>query len=381
MSLFYEGSPKRILKGFFKDINLEIFATVLLICSIGAIAMLSVSPASGGRINVDHFYFFNRHIVFIGICICVSIFFSIINEKWILWISILGLAMSILLLVLVFLIGADIKGSRRWLSFIGLTLQPSEIAKPFFAVVNAFVLSNFKRNSLFKMSLSSFILFVLLMLIVFQPDIGMGFIYLFCWAVQIFLSGISLGLIFVISFLLFLFLVFCYLFFDHFATRVNNFVASNVELGYQARKSIQSIAEGGIFGKGPGEGTVKFELPDSHTDYIFATIGEEFGYIVCLGILMLYFYLMMKIFIVATGEVEERKRNTIFGLLSIIFIQFFVNISVNLNCLPSKGMVLPFVSYGGSSMLGMGCLVGIILGLSRRKSGYNSVYHNINTIG
>ncbi|MBY0407577.1 MAG: putative lipid II flippase FtsW, partial [Rickettsiales bacterium] len=286
--------------------------------------------------------------------------------------GVLGFTASIGLMVLVPFIGVSTKGAHRWIDIAGISVQPSEFMKPCFAVVMAWVCAENHRRVDFpgyRVAIALYAVTVLLLLV--QPDVGMTLTITTVWAIQLFLSGLPFLWVFVMMVFGVAAMFGAYHFFPHVAKRINSFLDPAEGDNYQVSRSLEAFQNGGILGRGPGEGEVKQFLPDSHTDFIFAVAGEEFGVVVCLFILGLF------AFVVLRGLTRVREENDLFvvlavsGLVAQFGIQSVINMGVAVNLFPAKGMTLPFLSYGGSSVVAIGLGMGMMLALTRRRFGKN----------
>jgi cell division protein FtsW len=268
-------------------------------------------------------------------------------------------------LVATLFIGAEIKGARRWISIGGFSLQTSEFMKPFFAVLSAWALSQQ------KIFLSFILLSCPVCLFIMQPDLGMTIVTVLIWVAQLFIMGlpfIVFGLLIALGFCGF----FCaYLFLPHVTSRVHQFTQGSDPTGdmFQVFQSLKAFKLGGIFGKGPGEGVVKYNIPDVHADFVFAVIGEEFGFVVCLFILSLFFFIIIRSLLKVSTSTNLFSILAISGLIVQFGLQTFINIASSIHIIPTKGMTRPFLSYGGSSCLSISIAMGMLLALTRKKHG------------
>lgn len=357
------------------------FFVSIALMSLGLITLLSVAPAISSRIGVSTYHFFGKQVIFVALSLCIMVYISQISIERVVFYSNIFAVSLIFALFLVLIVGLNIKGSQRWIDLGLLSVQPSELLKPFFVIINAKILSKITTET-WKFQVIKSLLFtgIIILLLLLEPDFGMSIIYILTCGIQIFISGVPLRFLRNLAIIFILLCVCAFLLMPHVRNRIKGFANSgDVELNYQVKKGIQSIKEGGFFGKGPGNGSVKYQLPDSHTDFIFAVICEEFGYIIANIIIILYFYIIFKNLIVIT-KICDNKRNVLimYGCMFVIFSQVFVNIGVNINILPNKGMVLPFVSYGGSGIMGVGILMGIVLCLTKDihkiRSNYSKLF-------
>lgn len=335
---------------------------------IGIFLNFAASPAVARRIGFGSFHFVQRQIFFAPIAYCLMLFISMQRLRTIRRMAILGYIITLILLILTLLIGVENKGASRWIKILGFSLQPSEFIKPAFAVVAAWLFEGQMKDKSFpgnKISVGLFIVTVAFLLA--QPDVGMTIVVSLVWCFQLFLSGISLYLVAGLVFLALLGSLAAYFTFDHVQIRVQQFLASENNLSYQVRKSMEAFQNSNIFGRGPGEGTVKLNIPDAHTDFIFAVAAEEFGIVLCLIIVALF-----AIVVVHSMRVSTKENNLFIilsagGLSASFGIQALINLASTLHLMPTKGMTLPFISYGGSSLLATAFGMGMLLAITRRN--------------
>ena len=341
---------------------------------LGITMSLTTSPAMANRIHVGNYHFSFHQIIFCLIGIVIMVFCSMLSKNSILNFSYIGYMFCIFLLCLVFFIGSCIKGSHRWINLGLFSLQPSELMKPFFIIMNAHFLSISRLNKLLPViSMASF--GILILLLVLQPDFGSAIIYSLIWLIQVFLGNTHLKIL-IYSFIpaAIVIGVIGFFFFPHVHYRVINFFTlRNGHEQYQTKKAIESIYNGGFFGKGLGEGVVKYQLPDAHTDYIFSVICEELGvlFAICL---ILSFLLFMYRHLASNMTNKKYEIRVIYGIVLLFIAQSCIHIAVNTNFFPSKGMTLPFISYGGSSMLSNSIMFGFLLAFTRKSYTYKSPY-------
>lgn len=343
---------------------------LFIIIAFSAVMIATASPPVAERIGAESFYFVRRQLCYLSLSLIIIFIISSLRTNVIKVFSICGFTVCILLLIIVLFNGVEIKGARRWLYVAGLSIQPSEFVKPFFAILTGWILSlkyQYYNFPSFRLALLAYV--PLILLIILQPDFGMVMIISLVWMGQLFLAGLSL--VFVISCIILLItgLLLAYMFLPHVAHRINSFMDPVSSSSYQVKKSLEAFINGGLYGKGPGEGTVKQSLPDSHTDFIFAVVGEELGVITCIIIVLLFAFIIIRSFIRLSNEKNTFVIFATVGLLMQFGIQSIVNIGVTLNLFPTKGMTLPFISYGGSSMIAVSITVGMILAMTRRRYG------------
>jgi cell division protein FtsW len=361
-------SYAKLILHWWRGIDKVILYSVFLLLFVGILMSLSVSPAIGARIGLeDGMYFFKKYIFFVLLGLLVLLFFSFINIKSLQKIAFFGFIILLFLLLLVLVSGEVVKGSRRWLNLYFFTLQPSEIMKPFFIVVNGYIVSR-DVGRYFYISLSSLLLLFCVLLLILEPDFGSVAVYLSLWFVQIFLGGVSRKFLSFIVPLPVVLAVIGFFFFPHFHNRIVGFVSKNIKfssgINYQVSKSLDGIKNGGLFGMGLCEGVAKYQLPDSHTDYIVSVIVEEMGFVFLLFVIFLYFLITTKS-LHRDYKGDKLRMIYVYSICFLLLIELFINICVAFNFLPSKGMVLPFISYGGSGMIANSILIGMLLNLVR----------------
>ena len=337
----------------------------------------TTSPAITSRINISRQYHFTFHqIIFASVGIVIMLFCSMLSRTAILNISYIGYVFCLLLLCVVLFIGGSVKGSHRWINFGLFALQPSELMKPFFIIMNAHFLSSSRTNKIVPVfSILSFGLLVLLF--VLQPDFGSAMLYSIIWIIQIFLGNTKITVL-LYSFVPAIILLgtIGFIFFPHIHYRVINFFTMRGgQEQYQTKKAIESIYNGGLFGKGLGEGEVKYQLPDAHTDYIFSVICEECG-IIFASLLIFFCLLFLYRHLVSNITNYKYEIRVIYGLVLMFIVQLCIHVAVNTNMMPSKGMTLPFISYGGSSILSSSILFGFLLAFTRKTYTYCSPFKN-----
>jgi cell division protein FtsW len=344
-------------------------AAIGIIIALSAIMVAAASPAVADRIGVESFYFVRRQLLFLIMAVMVVVGVSQLSTVAVRRLAMLGFLGCIITMILVLFKGVEIKGAHRWLSVGGFSLQPSEFIKPCFAVVTGWVLS--KRFSS-RMGNRSFVIAAVLyglvaLLLVLQPDIGMTITVTLVWCGQLFLAGLPLLWIMLAVVMGVIAILGAYQFLPHVAKRIDGFLDPEGSANYQIKRSLEAFKHGGFYGRGPGEGTVKQMLPDSHTDFIFAVVGEELGMITCLLIVVLCATVVLRGFSRVLHEADQFIVFAVSGLLMEFGMQSMINMAVTLHLLPTKGMTLPFISYGGSSTLAIALAVGMLLALTRKR--------------
>ena len=334
-------------------------------------SLVSTSLIASDKLDTKSYYFFFKHSVYITLAILILILFSFLNQKILTKFSFILFLVTFLSLLLVPFIGIEVKGSKRWLDLFFLPrFQPVEIIKPFFIVTLSLMLTIQSRRLYFKYFLSTLFLLPILMLLVYQPDIGQTLLLTMLWLALIFVSGINIFIFFVFFLLAGSIVSYLVIFvpkFEYIKIRLLAFLESNSGNNYQAEKASDAIINGGFFGKGIGEGTLNSRVPEAHTDYIVSVISEEFGAIIVIGILFLYLIFSYKVIQKINLLNEDTYKLILIGCISLILLQTFIHVGVNIRILPTTGMTLPFLSYGGSSIVSTAIVSGIILNLTKRK--------------
>ncbi len=334
----------------------------------------STSSMLAEKLNTKSYHFFIKHLVFVIIGFSFIFYISLQNKELIKNYFPTFFFITLILLLLVPFFGSEVKGSKRWLEIFFLPrFQPIEIVKPFFVLIIAKVLSSETMSNSYKKYFNTIILLSLvLILLVIQPDLGQSILIFLTWLIMIFSSGINL-LILTIFFMVALILVASLLLifpnkFGYIILRLKTFIDPSQGNNYQSEKALESIINGGFFGKGIGEGVLKERVPEAHTDYIIAVISEEYGAILILGLIFLFLFLTFVILKKLLYEKDEFIKLTLIGLISLILIQAFIHVGVNIRMFPTTGMTLPFISYGGSSIVGTSLIAGIVINLTKRDT-------------
>ena len=357
---------------WWKNIDKYLLFLILGLFFLGLFfSLVSTSLLASDKLNTNSYYFFIKHLFYIFLAIIVLFFFSFLNQKVLFKISLILFLVTFLTLLLVPFMGTEVKGSKRWLDLIFLPrFQPVEILKPFFIVTLSLLLSLKNRKLYLKYFLSTVILFPILLLLVYQPDLGQTLLITMVWLALIFVSGINMLLFFAFFFTVGIITTYLVLFipkFEYIKIRLLSFLDTSSGKNYQAEKASDAIINGGFFGKGIGEGTLNSRVPEAHTDYIVSVISEEFGAIIVIGILFLYLIFSYRVIRKVNFLNDDLYKLILTGCVSLILLQTFIHIGVNIRILPTTGMTLPFLSYGGSSIVSTAILSGLILNLTKRK--------------
>ena len=356
------------IKLWWRGIDQQIILALVILFVFSMMLVTTSGSAVATRIGLDEHYFSFRQVFYLGAAAVLIILFSSLEQKWLRRVAILGFIISIILLILVKFYGYEVKGAKRWIHILGLSMQPSEFIKPFFVVVIGWILS-LKFTSDFPSLFVSLILYSLVaLLLVTQPDFGMLIMVTAIFGIQLFIAGMPLFWIICACFISVAGVVGGYLWLPHVTKRINSFLDPNSSENYQIGKSIRAFEHGGLYGRGPGEGAVKQVLPDSHTDFIFAVAGEEFGAIICLIIIGIFAFIVIRCLLRVINEDDKFTQLAASGIIVQLGLQSIINMGVTLNLLPTKGMTLPFISYGGSSTLSIAIATGMMLGFTKHKT-------------
>ena len=359
---------------WWKNINKTVLLLITILFGLGLFfSLVSTSLIASDKLNTNSYYFFAKHLLFIGIGAFFIIYFSFLNHNDLIKVSKLLFIFFLFFLILVPFFGVEVKGSKRWidLPFL-LRFQPIELLKPFLIIILASVLSyENNKNIYYKYFLSFLIIIPVILLLVAQPDIGQSLLTFLTWLSLIFVSGINL-----IIFLIFFVLVICSLFvliyifpnkFGYVIVRLKSFFDPSSGNNYQSEKASEAIINGGFFGKGIGEGTLKNRVPEAHTDYIVSVISEEFGVLFIMLLMIIFLFFVYQVFKKLYSENNNQIKLILVGSISIILLQALIHIGVNIRLFPTTGMTLPYISYGGSSIISTSILSGIILNLTKRR--------------
>ncbi len=362
---------------WWKNTNKTVLILIVVLFSLGLFfSLVSTSLIASDKLNTNSYYFFIKHLLFIFLGVFFIIFFSSLKNEDLIKLSRLLFILFFLFLILVPFFGVEVKGSKRWMDFPFLPrFQPIELLKPFLIIVFSSILcSENNKNIYYKFFLSFLILIPVLLLLIIQPDIGQTLLIFLTWLSLIFISGINL-FIFFISFILLLILLVgaIYLFpnkFGYIFTRLQSFFDPSSGNNYQSEKALEAIVNGGFLGKGIGEGTLKNRVPEAHTDYIVSVISEEFGVLFIIILMIIFLFFVYQVFKKLYSEENNQTKLILVGSMSIILLQALIHIGVNIRLFPTTGMTLPYISYGGSSIISTSILSGIILNLTKRRINY-----------
>ena len=361
-------ADRSVLSDWWFTVDRLMFFALLLLMGAGLVLSFAASPPIAARYNLEPFYFVRRQAAMLVPAIIIMFAASTLNPKQIRRASLIIFVTGIALMVVILAVGPEIKGAKRWIELGPFSLQPSEFVKPAFVVLTAWLFNEAqKRRDVPGIELAVALYAVFAVLLVMQPDFGQTLLVTLVWGALVFMAGINLiwigalgaaGVVGIFS---------AYFLAPHVASRIDRFLNPASGDTYQTDRSLESFLHGGWFGRGPGEGTVKDVLPDSHTDFIFAVAAEEYGLIACLVLVALFAFIVLRGLSKASQEPDGFIRHAIAGLIMLFGLQALINMAVNVGMLPAKGMTLPFISYGGSSLLAMALTMGFALGLTRKR--------------
>lgn len=349
-------------------------AALVLLIVAGMILSVTASPPVAERIDLEPLHFVRRHMALLVPAGMTLFLVSLLSARGVRRLALAVFVVAVALLITTLAVGTEIKGASRWISLGGFTLQPSEFVKPGFAVVAAWMFAEHHRSrsmqrARFPGNLVATALFAMVFgLLLMQPDLGMAFVVAAVWFTQFCMAGLSLAWVGLFALMGTVALVGAYLFFPHVASRVDRFLDPASGDSYQIDRALEAFMNGGLFGRGPGEGTVKQFIPDAHADFVFAVAGEEFGLIACLAILGLFAFVVLR---GLTRLLQERNLFVLLaasGLLVQFGLQALINLASTVRLMPTKGMTLPFLSYGGSSLLALAIGMGMLLALTRHRA-------------
>ena len=358
---------------YWRNIDKNILFSFLALFFLGVFfSFSSTSSLAGERLNKDFYHYFSKHLTFSILAIAVMFSISYVKisflKKSILPIFII----SLILLVLVPFVGVEIKGAKRWLDLIIFRLQPIELIKPFFVLVTANLITKVKeKNSNYSYFLSFTILLLIVILLLNQPDIGQSILLITTWVSIVFISGIKMSYILILFCLMLIFSISLLIIFPekfgYITQRLTTFFDPTKGDNFQTDKALAAIKQGGLKGQGMGEGILKESVPEAHTDYIIAVITEEFGSIISILVITIFLYISYKIIKSCINTSDENSKIVLCGLSSLLIFQTFIHVGVNTSLLPTTGMTLPFLSYGGSSLIGSSILAGVILNFTKNR--------------
>lgn len=366
-------------------IDKKILTIFFIFIIFSCLFVFSSSVSVANRININNYYFFKHQLFFALISVITTITISTFNYKIAKKNILLLFILSFILLICVYFFGFQTKGSKRWLHILGVSIQPTEFIKPSLVLINAYLLSKFQTTKNLKYFINNIFLYLICIFFIYkQPDIGTLILLTLVFFAQIFLLDyVNIKhCIFLFSFLILIFII-SYTTLPHVSNRINSFISSIKDpekASYQIKRSLDAYQNSNLLGKGFMEGEIKNFIPDVHTDFIFPAITEEFGFIFVFFLICLYFYVTIRVLIKANTTNNQFKFLSLYGLGLLFITQTTINIGVSLNLLPTKGMTLPFLSYGGSSLVGTSIIFGFILVFTKKDLDFNPKIETITTI-
>jgi cell division protein FtsW len=367
-ALSFNRTDTSILGRWWWTVDRWLLATTLLLVVIGILLLMAAGPPAAERVGADPFHFVRRQVVFLPLALTIVVGVSLLSPLWVRRVGAVGFAAAMSLMIALPFAGPVVNGAQRWLYLGGLSIQPSEFLKPTFAIVAAWMFAERHMTEGFPgYRIATALWLAAIGLLVVQPDFGQTIVLSSMWAAQFFLAGLPLVFVAGLVVLGLGGAVGAYFALPHVHSRIDRFLNPDSGDTYQIEKALSAFRDGGLFGVGPGEGRVKEQLPDAHTDFIFAVAGEEFGVFLCLALVGLFAFLVLR------GMARTLQETNLFvlvatgGLVVQFGLQALVNMASSLRMMPTKGMTLPFISYGGSSLLGLALGMGFILALTRRR--------------
>lgn len=370
-------SDRGLLAQWWFTVDRVLMSAVLLLMASGVLISMAASPPVAERIGVDTFHFFRGQLFYlVAIAVPMLVTLSFFPPRWARRAGLIVFGLSLALMVAALFFGPEIKGAHRWINIGPLNLQPSELAKPSFVVVAAWFLAEHTRRPEMP---GHFVAFgfasVFLALLILQPDFGQTALVVLTFGAMLLIYGISWVTVVSLAGLAGAGVLAAYAMVPHVKSRVDRFLSPDKGDTFQVDTAIQAFKNGGLMGAGPGGGEAKLVLPDAHTDFTFAVVGEEFGLIACLLLMSLFAFVVIRVLMRAKSEQDPFAALALSGLALVFGFQAIINMGVNVALLPAKGMTLPFISYGGSSLIGMAFAMGLVLALGRRRPGVQSRIH------
>ena len=369
-----KNSFRFLLLSYWRNIDKKILLSFLLLFFLGLFfSFSSTSSLAGERLNKDYYFFFSKHLSFTILALLIMVLISAIETSLLKKLVVPLFIISFVSLAMVPIIGVEVKGAKRWLDLFFFRLQPIEIVKPFFILMTVKILSLEKlQNSQVKYFFSFLLLCSVIILLVDQPDLGQSILLTGSWVFTVFISGVSI--FYIIGFFLIVLISFTSLLFllpEKFGYIINRLVTFfDPDQGdkFQSSSALEAIKLGGLTGQGMGEGILKESVPEAHTDYVIAIISEEYGSIVSIMIISIFLYISFRIIKNCFNQDDHFIKISLCGLATLLIFQTFIHAGVNTNLLPTTGMTLPFLSYGGSSLMGSAILAGVILNYTKDKT-------------
>ena len=366
--MMFSRAEKTPLAEWWWSIDRELLGALVMLLAVGMVLSFGASPAVAERIGLDEWHFVIRHAMFCLVAVPVMLATSLLSHRQARFVALGTLVVMTILLWATLHFGTEVKGARRWISIGGQTIQPTEFVKPAFAVIGAWLFSEFMiHRNVPGRAIATLIMGLLVGALLLQPDLGQTALVMATWAVLLFFSGISWWVIVGLGGAAGGLLVGGYAFFPHFARRIDSFINPEDGNTYQVDRALQSLMEGGWFGRGPGESVANRLIPDAHADFVFSAAAGEFGIVFCMGLVGLIGFIAIRAMLAAQRQASLFARLAASTLAAQFAMQSGINLAVNLNLMPAKGMTLPFVSYGGTSMIAVAFGMGLMLALTRTK--------------
>ena len=368
-----ENSFKYRLVNYWRNIDKKILLSFLFLFFLGLFfSFSSTSSLAGERLNKDYYFFFSKHLSFAILALLLMISISAIDTLLLKKLVIPLFVLSFIFLALVPIVGVEVKGAKRWLDLYFFRLQPIELLKPFFILMTVKILTLEKlKNSQVKYFFSFLLLCSVIILLIDQPDLGQSILLTGSWVFTVFISGVNI-LYMIAFFSIFLISLTFLLFllpekFGYIINRLTTFINPDLGDKFQSSSALDAIKLGGLTGRGMGEGILKESVPEAHTDYVIAIISEEYGSIVSMMIILIFLYISFRIIKNCFNQEDQLIKISLCGLATLLIFQTFIHAGVNTNLIPTTGMTLPFLSYGGSSLMGSAILAGVILNYTKNK--------------
>ena len=353
---------------WWRTVDKLMLAALLVVMLAGIVLSLAASPPVAARLGLDPFYFVNRHVLYLVPAVAVMLGTSMLTPRQIRRIALVVFAVSFVMVIATLFFGAEIKGARRWLIILGINIQPSEFLKPAFVILTAWLFAeSASKPDVPANALAIVLLLTTIAALVAQPDFGQTTLVALVWGALFFMAGMRFVWVIGLTGVAVGGLVGATMMIPHVAARIKRFLDPASGDTFQIDTAVESFMRGGWFGRGPGEGTIKRVLPDSHADFVFAVAAEEFGIVLCLALLLLFAFIVIRALSRAYANQDMFSRFAASGLAIMFGIQAAINRSVNLQLIPAKGMTLPFISYGGSSIVSLAYGVGMLLALTRLR--------------
>ena len=368
-----------LLAKWWRNIDKQILFLFIFLLMLGLFfSFSSTTSVVSEKMNKQTYFFFIKHFVFVFISLFLLVGISIQEKSKLIKFFIYLFLISIVLLFLTLVVGVEVKGAKRWMDFplLPIRFQPIELVKPLFIIIVARIIVLNEKTNVYRRYLNSFLILLLITTILIkQPDLGQALLLTSAWIAMIFVSGFNMFILFFLGLIFLGFVVFLIFFFEekfgYVFLRIKTFLDPKAGDDFQSQKALDAIKQGGLTGQGMGEGILKDKVPEAHTDYIIAVISEEFGAIFVLFIVIIFLFIGHKVLNKVFSEQDEFLKLALVGLASLLIIQTFIHIGVNTRLLPTTGMTLPFLSYGGSSLIGSSIIAGIILNFTRKDSNRN----------